>query len=186
MILGLDVSTSIIGVTILDGHGNLLMCESWDLRNKKYYPSLYVKGKKVQEKFNEMIHQRQFRISQIYIEDSLQSFRPGFSSAKIITTLAKMGGIVGWLCEEVFSIPPEYLNSKTARKTCGIKVLRGQNAKEIALNHMLKKEPACTIEYTKKGNPKPGSYDQADSLVIAKAGYYLNNRRSNEEQVNEI
>ena len=28
-----------------------------------------------------------------------------------------------------------------------------------------------SVEYTKYGNPKPGSYDRADSYVIAKAGW---------------
>jgi len=27
------------------------------------------------------------------------------------------------------------------------------------------------IEYTKFGNPKPGSFDKADSYIVAKAGF---------------
>ena len=34
MILGLDISTSIIGATVLDKNGEVVYCEAWDLRNK--------------------------------------------------------------------------------------------------------------------------------------------------------
>jgi hypothetical protein len=40
---------------------------------------------------------------------------------------------------------------------------------------LLETEPAFNIEYTKHGNPRPESYDRADAIVIAKAGYNLKN-----------
>jgi len=33
MIIGLDVSTSITGATVIDEDGKLLHCEAWDTRN---------------------------------------------------------------------------------------------------------------------------------------------------------
>ena len=36
MILGLDISTSIVGATILGNEGEVVYCEASDLRNKKY------------------------------------------------------------------------------------------------------------------------------------------------------
>ena len=33
MILGLDISRSITGATILDEEGKIIFCESWDTRN---------------------------------------------------------------------------------------------------------------------------------------------------------
>ncbi len=44
-------------------------------------------------------------------------------------------------------------------------------AKQVVLKFLLDNEPTFEIEYTKQGNPKPDSYDRADSIVIAKAGY---------------
>jgi hypothetical protein len=35
MILGLDVSTSVIGYTILDEGAKIIECEAWDLRKQK-------------------------------------------------------------------------------------------------------------------------------------------------------
>ena len=57
MILGLDVSTSVTGYTILDEEAKLIKCEAWDLRNKRYYPDLYTKAlfiKKELEQINIM------------------------------------------------------------------------------------------------------------------------------------
>lgn len=68
------------------------------------------------------------------------------------------------------NLRPEYLGASTARRLCGIKVPKGENSKEYVLNFLLDNEPDFSVEYTKHGNPKPGSYDRADSLVIAKAG----------------
>ena len=99
------------------------------------------------------------------------AFRPGFSSAKTILTLAKFNGIVSYICKRDFGIEPEYIGASTARKTCGIKVERGKKAKEVVLNFLLDNEESFDIEYTKHGNPKPGSYDRADSYIIAKAGW---------------
>ena len=74
---------------------------------------------------------------------------------------------------ELFEIKPEYIGATQARKLCGIKVPRGQKAKQVVLQHLLDNEPAFKVEYTKHGNPKPDSFDKADAIVIAKAGYNL-------------
>ena len=44
-------------------------------------------------------------------------------------------------------------------------------AKQVVLDYLLDNEPSFEVEYTRHGNPKPDSYDRADSIVIAKAGY---------------
>ena len=46
-----------------------------------------------------------------------------------------------------------------------------KKAKETVLNFLLDNEDSFDIEYTKHANPKPGSYDRADSYIIANAGW---------------
>ena len=79
-------------------------------------------------------------------------------------------GVVSWLIYELFEIEPQYIAATSARKQCGIKVKRGEKAKEVVLKHLLEDEPAFHVEYTKFGNPRPESYDRADAIIIAKAG----------------
>ena len=169
MILGLDVSTSITGATILDENGNVVFCEAWDLRNKKHFPTLFEKGREIKNLFHKL--KWEYVITSVYVEQSLQSFRSGFSSAKTLSTLSRFNGIVSWLCFEVFQLKPEYIAATSARKQCGITVPKGAKAKQVVIQYIIDNVPDVLIEYTKHGNPKPQCYDKADSWVIAKAGW---------------
>ena len=62
------------------------------------------------------------------------------------------------------------LAATSARKSVGVPIKRGDNAKQKVLQFLLDNEPAFVILYTKYGNPKPEEYDRADSIIIAKAG----------------
>jgi hypothetical protein len=168
MYLGLDISTSITGITLLDSNGNIVINEVVDMRSKKY-TSFFSKARAVQRRLAQI--KNEYKIEKIYIEQSLQAFRPGLSSAQVILTLGKFNGIVSWICYETFGFEPEYIGASTARKALAIKVERGQNAKEVVLKHVLALESSFKVDYTPKGNPIAGSFDRADSYVIAKAGY---------------
>jgi len=169
MILGLDISTSITGATVLNESGEVVFCETFDFRNKKYFPSLFVKGKETKVLLKEIA--KAFKIEAIYIEQSLQSFRSGFSSAKTLSTLSRFNGIVSWLCYEIFDLQPEYIAATSARKKCGIKIPKGSKAKQCVIQYVLDNVPDVPITYTKHGNPRPNCYDMADSWVVAYAGW---------------
>ena len=168
MYLGLDISTSITGITLLDLNGNMVLNEVVDMRSKKY-KSFFDKAKAVQRRLAQI--KTAYNIEKIFIEQSLQAFRPGLSSAQVILTLGKFNGIVSWICYEIFNFEPEYIGASTARKALNIKVERGQNAKEVVLKNVLTLESSFKVDYTPKGNPVAGSFDRADSYVIARAGY---------------
>ena len=169
MILGLDVSTSITGATIVDDDGTVVVNESIDTRK---YKSFFLKAEKVKDFLTKA--SRQYNIEKVYIEQSLQSFRSGFSSAKTLSTLSRFNGVVSWMCYSLWNVEPEYIAATSARKVCGIKVPKGLKAKPVVLQFVLDNEPTFVIEYTKHGNPKPDTFDRADSWVIAKAGFYKN------------
>ena len=166
MILGLDVSTSITGITILEKDGTLVYNDSWDTRK---YKSFFEKVDYVEKK---IIHLSKLYggFERVFIEESLQTFRSGFSSAKTLSTLARFNGVVSWLVYRVLKTEPLYLAATSARKLCGIKVPRGTKAKQVVIQHILDNVPEIEIEYTKQNNIKPHCYDKADSWVIAKAG----------------
>ena len=166
MILGLDISTSITGATVLDKNGKVVYCEAWDTRKFK---STFIKADTIHSYLSEL--KNNYDITHIYVEQSLQMFRSGFSSAKTLMTLARFNGIVSWMCYQIFNITPEYFAAITARKTNGITVPRGTPAKAVVLEHIEKTILGFEYELTKAGNPKPGTYDRADSIIIAKAGF---------------
>ena len=165
MICGLDISTSIVGYTILSPEGEVVECNHWDLKKfKNFFDKVAYMESKIEDLKN-------LDITRVYIEQSLQSFRPGFSSAKTILTLSKFNGTISWLVYKTCGITPQYIAASTARKACGIKVEKGQKAKEKVLLHVSSVEDSFNLEYTKFGNPKQYFYDRADSYVIAKAGF---------------
>ena len=169
MILGLDISTSITGYTILNDKGVVVEMGSWDTRNKKQYLDWIDKVKKIQYELA-VLNQR-YSVSEVFIEPALSMFMMGKSSAHTISTLIKFNGIVSWLVYEIFEIDPEFIPAVSARKKCGLTIRRGTKAKEQVIKFLLDTEPAFSVEYTKNGNLKPHCYDEADSLIIAKAGY---------------
>jgi len=182
MILGIDISTSITGFAIV-ADGQIVFYDSIDLRK---YKNIFDKTIAMKEKLLDLyemyqcdnessirVGTSQFPIEHIYIEQSLHMFMGGKSSAKTLSTLTRFNGIVSWLAYELFEIKPEFIGASSARKQAGIRVPRGQKAKQVVLQHLLDNEPAFKIEYTKHGNPKPESYDRADAIIVALAGYNL-------------
>lgn len=168
MILGLDISSSIIGYTVLNDENDLVECECIRLEKFKDF---FIKVKNVKNKLQELA--KRFKIDNVYIEESLQAFTAGKSSAMTIQALSKINGTVSWLCYEIFDVTPEYISAGTARKFCKIKVPKGEKAKPVVLAFVVDNEPQFALEFTAKGNPVPGSFDKADSYVIAKAGSIL-------------
>ncbi len=166
MILGLDISTSITGYTVLDYEGNILACDHIDLRKEKnFFKKIQIVRKCLEDLEGE------YPIEQVYVEQSLQSFRSGFSSAQTLSLLSKINGIVSWLCYNMFYGEPKYLAATSARKLCGIKIPKGQKAKKVSLQFVVDNVPGFEIQYTRHGNPKAGYTDRSDSYVIAKAGW---------------
>ena len=168
MILGLDISTSITGYAVINPDGSLVELGSWDFRNKNNFSNLYKKAIESKAKLEEI--SSSYPIEHIFIEPALNMFMMGKSSSHTISTLIKFNGILSWLCYEEFKIQPEYIPATSARKKCGITIKRGQKAKEIVMKFLLDNEPSFIVECTKHGNPKPQYYDQADALVMARAG----------------
>jgi len=191
MVLGVDVSTSITGFAIV-ADGEIVFYDSIDLRKHK---NVFDKTIAIKEKILDLYEMYQldneesrvrfgnseYPIEHIYVEQPFTFFNSGGSSAKTMATLQKFNGIVSWLLFETFEIRPEYIGATAARKEAGIKVPRGQKAKQVVIEHLLKHEPAFKIEYTKHGNPKPESYDRADAIIVAKAGHSIENKNLTEQ-----
>tara|TARA_Y100000034_G_C6833949_1_gene376699 strand:+ start:564 stop:1103 length:540 start_codon:yes stop_codon:yes gene_type:complete len=170
MILGLDISTSITGYTLLDKKGEIFEIGHIDLRKEKNF---FKKAELIRKALIKLDEAAFYWIEEIYIEQSLQSFRSGFSSAQTLSLLSRFNGVVSWLCYSIFGKEPQYLAATSARKQCGIKVPKGQKAKAVVLQFMLDNVSQFEIEYTRHGNPKAGYNDRADSYVVAKAGWLI-------------
>jgi len=166
MILGLDISTSIIGVCVMKDN-EIILADYIDLRKVR---NSFAKASTV-EKYLQNID---YDIEHIFIEQALMFFRRGGSTAKTMSILQRFNGIVSWLCYKNLGIEPEYITPISARSKCGIKVPKGKKAKEVVIEHFIK-SGEIEIDYTRHGNVQKYCYDVADAVVVARAGEILIN-----------
>jgi len=173
LLLSLDISTSCTGYCIFDEHGDLLESNAIVLNKIKDF---FKKVKKVENTLNNLVEK--YDISSVAIEESLQSFRPGLSSAKTLFTLSKFNGIIQFLCYN-YGIKIYKYNVNTARKLTGIKIDRKKekSTKDQVVEQVLKLNSDIFLP-TKilKSGPRKGkevyenySYDIADAYVVGKA-----------------
>ena len=179
-ILALDISTSCTGYCILSSELNsetsLIDIGFIPLSKQK---SHYDKANLVLEDLHSIRVKHQ--ITKIAIEENLQSFRSGFSSAQTLSSLAKFNGIVAYLCEHTFSVAPEFFNVNSARKSVGLKIVSkkkgGADTKIQVLDWAMSELsgfewPTKTLKNGPRKNQvitHPGCYDMADAYVVARA-----------------
>ena len=185
--IGLDISTSIIGVSYLDINGKLINLQNINLKKHK---CLFEKSSKVKEYIEGLHKEFEFETDAvIFVEEAFQSFSKGFSSAKTLSQLNKINGIVSYLFYSYFKSKPIYINVNTARRVLQIKIDKKQkNTKEQVLRWVQSKIdfnwPEKIISRgINKGVVKfeDSCYDMSDAYVISKAGIYLNDEQSSKK-----
>ncbi|HIF38031.1 MAG TPA: hypothetical protein EYQ69_02070 [Gemmatimonadetes bacterium] len=177
MILGLDVSTTTIGWSVLKIDGTFVSCGFIPLSKQ---PSLVLKAKLASTEFCEIF--LKYPIEHIFIEACLQRFARGMSSAATITKLASFNGIIQYVSYEDFRIEPCLLNVNQARKSVGLKTRPakkcGIQTKDQVFNWVITQIDFDWPTRVLKSGPRKGliinlpeCFDMADAYVVAKAGH---------------
>ena len=185
MILGLDISTTIVGVAIIDKDGRLVHSEHWDITKQE---NLFEKAELVGSYLWQL--GAQYNIEEVYIETALKKFFPGKSRADTIIKLAKFNGIVSWLCFDTFGKSPIFINVNTARSLYGLSFPRGTKGiqrKKMVIEAVIEREKsAFKYEWARGGkNYKKGTDDRADAIVIVRAGEFLRRNKDNQGYLTE-
>ena len=186
MILGLDISTSVVGVAIVDPDTkDLIVSEHIDLTK---IDSVFSKAELVGSELWQIGNNHD--IKNLFVETALMRFIPGRSRADTIVKLAKFNGIVSWMCYDTFGLQPTYLNVNTARSLYGLSFPRGTKGpkrKKMVVEAVIEKEKtAFKYEMARGGkNYKKGTDDRADAIVIARAGEFLLRNKDNEGFLSE-
>ena len=173
MILSLDISTSCTGYCIFSDTGRLVHFGAVDMsKEKSFFKKVDILQAALENLFSE------FDIEVAAIEESLQSFRSGFSSARTLFTLSKFNGIVQYICYKK-GIEITTYNVNSARKLASIKIDRKSKTttKEQVAYQVEEIEKSLVLpRKLLKSGPRKGlevyqnaSYDIADAYVIGKA-----------------
>jgi hypothetical protein len=183
MILALDISTSCTGWCVFD-ENELKGSGYIDLSKHK---GMYEKAGKVK---TELLYLTVlYPFTKVVVEENLQAFRPGLSSAKTLMTLAQFNGVVRWICHADLNSEVESINVNTARKTVGLKLDRKSKKKTKEQVYEWVKSANDNDESkihwpmkTLKSGPNKGkirmcneAYDVADAYVIGKSYFLLKN-----------
>ena len=181
--IGLDISTSVIGISLISSDKEELKKEKLNFDSIVFdkKDNFWDKTKKAQVSLQKI--SEKYDVDRIFIEQDFQKFRPGFSSAKTINILSKMNGIVSYIAMSIFESEPISINVNSARKVLGIKVNRKLKLStkvqvfEEVKNRLKIDWPQRKL---KSGHNKGKlvydkcAYDMVDAWVICKAGQLLN------------
>lgn len=183
MVVGLDVSTAIVGITALGDDGELRRISHVDLR-KIDANRLCDKCAAVREellKFREELQDGENAF--IFVEAAAKQVRDK-TSAMTLFKLSRFNGMVSYMAYEVFGFDSEPVEVavSTARKTVGWKrpsIPKGSSkyakekiVKESVINLVLAEHTEDEVGFiqTAHGNWQQWCGDRADSYVIAKHG----------------
>jgi len=187
MIIGLDISTSCVGIALVDPETkNLVSTEAIDLTK---IDSVFEKAERVGSALWEISQSND--ITDIFIETALKRFIPGRSRADTIVKLAKFNGVISFLAFDSFGVEPTYLNVNAARSYYGLSFPRGTKGparKKMVIEAVIEREKtAFKWEMARGGkNYKRTTDDRADAVVIARAGEYILRNADNEGFLTEM
>ena len=177
MIIGLDISTAIVGITILTNDGVFADSHAVALPSS----ALSERALFLRDRLKEII--KDYDIDQIWIEEPFQRFAKGGSTAATMIRLATFNGMCQFMIYQMTDVLPGLINANAARKTVGLKIQRektcGISTKEQVLGWARTKIPGFPWpKKTLKSGPRkgltincPSCYDIADSYVVANAGF---------------
>jgi hypothetical protein len=179
--LGLDISTSCTGICILDQDKQLVLLDNIRLDKCADFFEKCVEVKKYLDDLK-----KSHLIQNIFIEQDLQAFRPGLSSAATINTLARFNGAVTFMAYQTFMTRPDLINVTKARSAVGLKINHKDKSKTTKDKVFEWVSGEIDFDWPKKktGSIKTSCYDMSDSYVICRAGInLLNDGKLNDDDV---
>ena len=168
MILGLDVSSSKIGIAILNFDKKIV---STDLIKFKPETPLEERAKLFENKLFKL--QKFYNIEEVFVEEPFIAFGGGKTTAHTMAKLQRFNGMCCYSIYNVFESVPNMVNVRAARTKLGIKIPKGtkQNeTKKFIVEYVENNHPEFTYNKTAHGNFVPGTDDKADAIVIALYG----------------
>jgi len=171
MILALDVSTSVIGICLLDQNATAgqRRLQSLEFLNLKREKNLFSKAIDFRD---HILKYKSLGVKTVAIEEPLVMYKPGNSRAQILSKLSMFNGMISVICYMVFGIEPIYYNVNHARKLAfpELKFKKGEERKMVVWARVAEVFPEVQWLYgPRSGNLVKTNFDMADSAVVALA-----------------
>ena len=183
VVLGLDISTSTVGWSIINAEIGQPTLGYIPLSDVK---SMYQKATECKQQLSLLISQ--YGVTDIAIEEDLQKFTKGKSSAATIQKLSKFNGMVSYIVYDLMGKAPVHIKVNDARSIAGCKIIKNtkknkaaKKVKQQVYEQIMEKLP--NYPWPKKilrSGPRkdqeiliPETYDMVDAYVISVAGKVL-------------
>jgi len=172
MIFGWDISTSIIGATVLKDDGTYVTSSYCDLRKVE---GLLIKGHVAKLFVNKFVNDNSssLHLDEHYVEERLGNFSGGRSMIQVLMILGAFNLLVSNFIFELAHMPL-YIHPSTMKATLkkeGLIIPKGADKKALTLTWALLKAPNFPLVKNRNDKPQPFCYDMADSFGIARAGF---------------
>ena len=166
IILGLDISSSRIGYCLINEKEELLLVDEIKLK-----PSQSLEERADIVKDTMKIIKEHSEVEYVFIEQPFIAFSGGKTTAATMAKLQRFNGMCSYVVHDLFGHTPTLIQANKARGLVGLKIKRGSKTKLKVIEWVSEKYPKeFIVEYTRHGNPKPGTDDKADAIIIANAG----------------
>jgi len=179
--VGLDISSSCIGVCILE-HKKDVLVEIFKIKlTSTKFEDLIDKAVEVKKHFSRL---SKYSIKNVYVEDIALKFTSGKSSAHTIVTLAKMNALTCYEMYSQYNIKPEFVNVRTCRKKLGISIntkdkTKSTKEKVFDIVRVMKKDFPWETHLAKTGKYKDQlvydktNQDMADAYIVCASGQLI-------------
>jgi hypothetical protein len=170
-ILGLDVSSSKIGIALLN-NDDIVISEVLKFKSSQ---SLEERAEQFERRMREI--EELHVIYDVFVEQPAMMFKGGKTTAHTMATLQRFNGMCCYVVNSVFEMEAELVNPLSARSVLGIKVPRkipSKAKKKFIIDNITERfDGQFKYNMTRQENPQPGTDDRADALVVALAGPLL-------------
>ena len=186
-ILGLDVSTKTIGISLFNNKGQLLELTHISPKIKPVPETKTEELIKKADLFAEFVGKySKMNIKHVLIEEPLLRS----NNVNTVGTLLRFNGMVTKICYDILDVTPEYISTYEARKNAFPElmqkgasskiVLFGDYPKDIDKKRVIwglvsKREPRINWLLDKKGELKKENFDMSDAYVVALSFMRMNN-----------
>jgi Holliday junction resolvasome RuvABC endonuclease subunit len=163
--LGLDISSSKIGIAVVDRDKKIITSDVIKLRSDS---SLEQRALMLENKLIAL--KKHYLIESINVEEPFIAFGGGKTTAQTMAILQRFNGMCCYTVYKVFEKEPKMVSVRSARSKLGIKIPKGtaqKDSKKFIIEYVSKNHPEFQYNLTVHGNPQPGTDDRADAIVIA-------------------
>tara|TARA_B110000211_G_C14035221_1_gene534173 strand:- start:312 stop:872 length:561 start_codon:yes stop_codon:yes gene_type:complete len=170
-ILGIDISTSVVGFAVMTDSHELVAYDKIKFKKDLALEQRAEHFKNKVEHFD-----KYYCISEVFVEAPAMMFGGGKTTANTMAKLQRFNGMCCYAVYDLLKITPTLIHANTARKKMNIKIPRNVlNKKHFIIECVEKEYPSFKYNLTRFGNPQPGTDDMADAIVIAHAGILIYN-----------